>query len=76
MARDWRTLVPLIRAIPGNVGCCWHVVVNDGNFSRGHIAYCKAHVDPRHRECVALGAVIDGYSLTQISKAARRNPTS
>lgn len=69
----WRDLVPVIRSIYGRhgAGCCWHVVLDDGNFSSRDFC-AKWAKDEGCAGCIEATPMLLAASLTQISKAARR----
>lgn len=59
-----------IRARPGGaVGCCAHIVTDDGNVSDDHAEWClQRAVDSDHADCVALCELLQQMSPTQRRK--------
>lgn len=52
----------------GGVGCCWHIVFDEGNFDADSVRYCVEHANPVHADCVALGTIVHLFSKTQMRK--------
>lgn len=56
----------LAQALNGPLGgCCWHVVISDGNPETAIVKSCLSNVDTSHAECVELGALLVRMSVTQ-----------
>lgn len=71
----WDALVPVIRNIYAHhgAGCCWHVVLDDLNLDQASIRFCsKGAAERRCQPCLVLANQIHLFSLTQVSKAARK----
>lgn len=70
----WRDLLPPIAEIysRSSAGCCWHGLLEDGNFERDDIYYSAetARLN-NHRGCIEFGELAKKASRTQIIKAAR-----
>ena len=75
-------LVPILRRIYAThlAGCCWHVVIDDGNLEADYVASCaerarqnaETHDDGSdHAACVELADALGSgrYSRTQLRKA-------
>lgn len=60
-------VMPIVRSLFDwhAAGCCWHVVLDDGNLSDYFVDQCCKGVDPRHEYCVALARVLPLMSKTQ-----------
>lgn len=63
-------IAPLVHALykRNAVGCCWHVVLDDGNVHDDHVAACVADLDRSHDDCVALAVPLTEASRTQRTK--------
>lgn len=69
----WRDLVPVIRAIYDRhgAGCCWHIVLDDGNFERSSRDFCERYArDQNCVGCIEATPVLQAASETQLRKAA------
>jgi hypothetical protein len=78
--KDWHELMPFVNAVydprvpgrpfrPAQAGCCWHVLLDDGNF--GSVEFC-AEVAATYgcAPCLALVPLARLASPTQLRKAA------
>lgn len=68
-------IVPLAKAIyarPGGVvGCCLHIVLDDGNYEDGSVQYCLDQaIGFDHKDCVELARKLLLMSKTQRRKVA------
>ncbi len=63
--------IPLRRSIYARcpVGCCLHVVLDDGNMEPGIIEWCLR--DAKHDDCRALAAMMLRMSPTQRRRVVR-----
>ena len=71
-------VLPLVQALYArhSAGCCWHIVLDDGNVEDSSVAWVikdwLPSKDPReHAECFALAEVLPKMSLTQRLKLGR-----
>lgn len=70
--KTWRDLVPVIEGIYARhgAGCCWHIVLDDNNDSKGSIDFClKYAAAVECFPCMAAGELFKQYSRTQLTKA-------
>ncbi len=68
----WRELLAPIREIYARhgAGCCWHVVLDDGNTGRAFIeSTCWNALQARCEGCIAAGVLFLQASETQLRKA-------
>jgi hypothetical protein len=66
--------LPLANAIYQThaVGCCLHVVLDDGNVQDAHVAFCQDEAQARgHAHCLALAEMLLTMSKTQRLKLGR-----
>ncbi len=64
---------PLVAALyeQHSAGCCWHVVLDDGNVNDDHVKWCaKLATELGHPDCVALVGPLAAMSITQRRKLA------
>ena len=69
-------VLPLVRALyrRHGAGCCWHVVLDDGNAERATVAWCAAQLETQPceagptSECHALAKLLPLMSPTQVRK--------
>lgn len=69
-------VLPLARAIyarkGGAVGCCLHIVLDDGNVEDGSVQYClEQATEAKHEDCKELAE-----KLLQMSKTQRKKISS
>jgi hypothetical protein len=75
-------IAPLIREIYGSHpgGCCWHIVLDDGNVEDGHVRWVvdewlsrpeSAERCKTRQACMKLGELLPRMSRTQRSKMVR-----
>lgn len=58
----------------GGVGCCLHMVLDDGNVADGHVAECLEYAKENgHAECIALAELMLKMSRTQRAKLCARS---
>lgn len=72
---SWRELTPVIHGIYARspVGCCWHVVLDDGNTDPGSVQFCYGYAVGRECEgCILAGSFFMRASRTQLAKAIAR----
>lgn len=64
---SWRDALPLARAVYDRhcVGCCAHIILDDGNYEQAHADWCLETVDTTHSDCVALCEMLARMSDTQ-----------
>ena len=70
----WRDLVPVIRSIYGRhgAGCCWHIVLDDGNYERSSRDFCARYAqDANCVPCMKATPILQAASETQLRKAAK-----
>jgi hypothetical protein len=54
------------------VGCCLHVVLDDGNLDNDSVAFCQRWARNKgHDECIAVADLLARMSRTQRTKAYR-----
>jgi hypothetical protein len=58
-------------AATSGVGCCLHIVLDDGNFEDGHVEWCIEHLQEGHVRCRELALLLKQMSKTQRRKLAR-----
>lgn len=68
--------LPLVRAVYsqpwGGVGCCLHVVLDDGNYEDSIVAFCyETAVKAEHRKCIDAASMLLKMSKTQRAKVAQ-----
>lgn len=69
-------VLPLVRALYArhSAGCCWHVVLDDGNTARHFVMATMAQLleapCEKGHECNALAIILPMMSRTQIIKLA------
>lgn len=80
-------VLPIVRALykRHSAGCCWHIVLDDGNVGDDSVAWCASHIqdhgcDARVRsECHQLAELLPKMSRTQriklgdLSRASHRS---
>lgn len=50
-------------------GCCWHIVLDDGNLTDDCVASCRSWAAlAEHPACIALGPLVERMSKTQRAK--------
>jgi hypothetical protein len=69
-------VLPRVRAIyskpEGGVGCCLHLVLDDGNTNDSSVEFCIGIAEERgHADCVVLGRMLRSMSKTQRAKLGR-----
>lgn len=48
------------------VGCCLHIVLDDGNVNDSHVEFCiKYALEQKHNDCYALALILLTMSTTQ-----------
>lgn len=53
-------------------GCCWHVVLDDGNYKKADVEACIAWAAKAgHADCMELGPLLLRMSRTQRDKVSR-----
>jgi hypothetical protein len=73
MKPTWRDLSGAFERI-GGVGCCWHIVTEDGNTNKSSIDWCVNQSQfTEHPACLAAAVQM---RPTAISKAAKRGSKS
>ena len=77
MIKSYHDLVPFIEEIYSRnmVGCCWHVLLDDGNCDYSSIKVCSEFA--RSEKCAGCIALADamampGSTATKLSKASRK----
>lgn len=64
--------IPIVRSLylRHAAGCCWHLVLDDGNLDRSSVRSCvdRSCCEP---ECRQLAAIIPRMSATQLRKLRR-----
>ena len=59
------------------VGCCLHIVTDDGNLENSHVRFCVTwanrdeHKGPEHDDCRELANLLLGMSKTQRKRVVR-----
>ena len=54
-------------------GCCWHIVLDDGNVDASSIAFCVAMAkEEGHPDCLELADLAPMLSRTQWNSLGRR----
>lgn len=71
-------VAPLIRRLyarpDGAVGCCLHIVLDDGNVRDDDVAYCWGRArDEGHADCYIVATLLRRMSRTQRRKLAGMN---
>jgi len=64
-------LKPLVRALYERscVGCCLHIVLDDGNVTDGDVDFCVEVAKERgHRDCLELAQLLRHMTRTQRHK--------
>ena len=57
----------------GGVGCCLHIVLDDGNVDDSHVEWCHIKaIDNGHHDCVMLATYVLRMSKTQRTKMYHR----
>lgn len=72
---SWFDLVPYIRQIYAHhsTGCCWHIVLDDGNIDQTSIDFCVQNAKQRNcAVCIEASEPFKEASLTQLSKARKQ----
>lgn len=74
-------VLPIVRALYArhSAGCCWHVVLDDGNVGRETVNWCAEEMRrdggcqdrPNGGECERLAELLPLMSPTQIRKLGR-----
>lgn len=69
-------VLPLVRSLykrkGGEVGCCLHIVLDDGNVNDGHVDFCeKTARDSGHEDCLLIAGKLKLMSKTQRIKIYR-----
>lgn len=67
-------VLPLVRALYARsaVGCCLHIVLDDGNVEGGSVEFCLAQAMERgHKDCEDLARLLTLMSRTQRRKLSR-----
>jgi len=53
-------------------GCCWHVVLHDGNTNDACIIFCwRAAQDSRHKACLALADLVPFLTRDDFEELSR-----
>jgi hypothetical protein len=66
-------VLPIVNELPGGVGCCLHIVLDDHNVEDKHIVWCVEHAQKQeHKYCEILGQILLTMSKTQRLKLAKR----
>ena len=71
---SWRKALPLAKAVyaqedAGRVGCCLHIMLDDGNIEDDHVDYCiQSAAERQHGVCLVAAGFIRTMSLTQRGK--------
>jgi hypothetical protein len=53
-------------------GCCWHIVLDDGNTGDSAVAICvETAKSEGHADCIELAGIVPLMSKTQRRKVAR-----
>jgi hypothetical protein len=66
--------LPLTRAIyrRSSVGCCLHIVLDDGNVETAHVASCLDYArENGHADCIAAAEALLRMTVTQRRKIIR-----
>lgn len=51
------------------VGCCLHLVIDDGNLKNEHVAFCLRQArEHEHKDCERLARMIRGMTLKERRK--------
>ena len=61
-------VTPLVKAVynRSSVGCCWHILLDDGNVDDKSVRSCTNNaIQHQHPECLALIEPITAMSKTQ-----------
>jgi hypothetical protein len=71
-------VLPLVNAIyareHGGVGCCLHVVTDDGNTEQGHVDGClELAIERGHEDCIAAARLLARMSRTQRTAIYRKH---
>ena len=67
-------VAPLVKAVYKRslVGCCWHILLDDGNVDDGSVQFCISEALKRqHPECIALIDPMLRMSKTQRSELGK-----
>lgn len=70
-------VLPLARAVyvKSSVGCCLHIVLDDGNVDNGSVAHCMEWArEQGHPDCLELAELLATMSKTQRRKLGRMVP--
>lgn len=58
-----------------SAGCCWHIVLDDGNTDTGSVQWvlekCLPQNGADHNDCVEIGPLLLAMSVTQRDKLRR-----
>lgn len=74
---SYHDLVSTLRVLPRG-GCCWHIVVEDGNLRKHHIEWCAEYAERQevddpgaHATCLELARLLrcPGATITKLRKA-------
>jgi hypothetical protein len=54
--KSWREMQPLVKAIYARhgAGCCWHVVLDDGNVGDDSVRFCIQEAQRNNCDCCKL----------------------
>jgi hypothetical protein len=67
-------VIPRVRAI-GGVGCCLHIVVDDGNVEDHSVKFCLNLAEKAgHADCAEVARLLLRMSKTQRTKVYRSGP--
>jgi hypothetical protein len=68
-------VMPLVRKLyeRNAVGCCLHILLDDGNVEDGHARFCLLQaLQQKHWDCIELATAVMQMSKTQRKKLSRR----
>ena len=69
-------VIPLVQDIyaRNGVGCCLHIVVDDGNVQDSHVRFClEQAVEQGHEDCEKAASLLLLMSKTQRTKIYKSN---
>ncbi len=67
-------VMPDVRALydKSAVGCCLHIVLDDGNVADSHVQFCVEYaIEKGHKDCEALARKLLSMTRTQRLKLGR-----
>lgn len=69
-------VLPIVKALykRHSAGCCWHVVLDDGNTGKDSVAWCAEYARSHPcegPECRQLAELLPLMSVTQVTKLSR-----